>query len=143
MGEPSIRSQGRHAVALIMHFNSANPRKCCCFSHSACWLPTRKITLYGGQPRSWSAEQGKESKIKSLAAHPFPLPTLLVRRKLKNIYYVTHLQALRRSRSISHPYKDSLDSSTRSKGAASPSSTLPCAITSFPVSFLPSSPGDD
>ena len=30
-----------------------------CFSHSAYWLPTRKITLNGGQSRSWSAEQGK------------------------------------------------------------------------------------
>ena len=28
--------------------------------------------LHGGQSRSWSAEQGKESKIKSLAAYPPP-----------------------------------------------------------------------
>ena len=27
-----------------------------------------KTTLHGGQSRSWSAEQGKENKIKSLAA---------------------------------------------------------------------------
>ena len=37
-------------------------------------------TLHGGQSRSWSAEQGKENKIKSLAAYP-PPPALLVRRK--------------------------------------------------------------
>ena len=44
----------------------------------------KKTTLHGGQSRSWSAEQGKESKIKSLAAH--------APRKLdKN--HVTHLQA--------------------------------------------------
>ena len=41
-----------------------------------------KTTLHGGQSRSWSAEQGKENKIKSLAAYPPPPPpTLLVRRK--------------------------------------------------------------
>ena len=28
-----------------------------------------KTTLHGGQSRSWSAEQGKESKRKSLAAY--------------------------------------------------------------------------
>ena len=42
-----------------------------------------KTTFYGGQPRSWSAEQKSErrTKQKSLAAHPAPpLPTLLVRR---------------------------------------------------------------
>ena len=50
--------------------------------HSAYWLPTRKTTLHGGQSRSWSAEQGKENKRKSLAAYPPPPPpTLLVRRK--------------------------------------------------------------
>ena len=41
-----------------------------------------KTTLHGGQSRSWSAEQGKENKRKSLAAYPPPPPpTLLVRRK--------------------------------------------------------------
>ena len=33
-----------------------------------------KTTLHGGQSRSWSAEQGKENKIKSLAAYPPPTP---------------------------------------------------------------------
>ena len=41
-----------------------------------------KTTLHGGQSRSWSAEQGKENKRKSLAAYPPPPPpALLVRRK--------------------------------------------------------------
>ena len=34
-----------------------------------------KPTLHGGQSRSWSAEQGKENKRKSLAAYPPPPPT--------------------------------------------------------------------
>ena len=33
-----------------------------------------KTTLHGGQSRSWSAEQGKENRRKSLAAYP-PPPT--------------------------------------------------------------------
>ena len=33
-----------------------------------------KTTLHGGQSRSWSAEQGKENKRKSLAGYP-PPPT--------------------------------------------------------------------
>ena len=40
-----------------------------------------KTTLHGGQSRSWSAEQGKKEKEKSLAAHPPPPRALLVRRK--------------------------------------------------------------
>ena len=66
-----------------MHLNKAKsfpaatvPAVCCCwFLHSAYWFPTQKPSLHGGQSRSWSAEQGKENKIKrSLAAHP-PPPT--------------------------------------------------------------------
>ena len=34
----------------------------------------KKTTLHGGQSRSWSAEQGKENKRKSLAAYPPSLP---------------------------------------------------------------------
>ena len=75
-----------------------------------------KTTLHSGQSRSWSTEEGKENKIKSLAAHSPPPPTVLVRRKKKK-NHLTHLQALRRSRSASRPYKDSFDPLlTRSKG---------------------------
>ena len=34
----------------------------------------KKTTLHGGQSRSWSAEQGKENKRRSLAAYPPPIP---------------------------------------------------------------------
>ena len=46
----------------------------------------KKTTLHGGQPRSWSAEQGKKKKKKRLDAPPPPRPppgALLVRRKKK------------------------------------------------------------
>ena len=33
-----------------------------------------QTTLHGGQSRSWSAEQGKENKIKSLATYRPPHP---------------------------------------------------------------------
>ena len=47
--------------------------RCCCFSHSAHWLPTRKkTTLHGGQSRSWSAEQGKKEKEKVWQRTPPP-----------------------------------------------------------------------
>ena len=121
---------------------------CCCFSHSAYWLPTRKKpTLHGGQSRSWSAEQEKkkvwqrsppppprcsfgENKYKNHATHP-------------HVVQVLRKSAVRRSRSVSHPYKDSYDSSARPMGVASQNSTmLPCAIATFPVSLPLSSPGD-
>ena len=53
---------------------------CCCFvvvvvSHiQRIGCQPEKTTLHGGQSRSWSAEQGKENKRKSLAAYP-PPPT--------------------------------------------------------------------
>ena len=37
-----------------------------------------KTTLHGDQSRSWSAEQGKVNKIKSLAAHPPPPLGLMI-----------------------------------------------------------------
>ena len=45
----------------------------------------KKTTLHDGQSRSWSAEQGKEIKRKSLAAYPPPPLTLPVRRKINKI----------------------------------------------------------
>ena len=53
--------------------------------------------------------------------------------------HLTHPQALRRSRSVSRTYRDPFDSSTRPKAVASQNSTLPCAITYFPVLLLLSS----
>ena len=72
-----------------------------------------KTALHGGQSRSRSAEQGKENKRKSLAAHPAPTPHAARLEKI-NKNHVTHLQALRGFRSVSRPYKNSFDSSTRS-----------------------------
>ena len=45
-----------------------------CFSHSVYWLPTRKklSTLHGGQSHSWSAEQGKENKMRKSGSAPLP-----------------------------------------------------------------------
>ena len=46
---------------------------CCCFSHSAYWLPTRKnYTIRCGQSRSWSAEQGKKNKKKKSSTALLP-----------------------------------------------------------------------
>ena len=111
------------------------------FLTSAYWLPTRKTTLHGGQSRSWSAEQGKENKRKKVWQHipPHPPYCSIGENKLN---HATHLQALRRSWSVSRPYKDTFGSSTRPMGVASQNSTLPSAIISFPVSLLLSSPGD-
>ena len=42
------------------------------FSVLVCQSEKNYGTLHGGQSRSWSAEQGKENKRKSLAAYPHP-----------------------------------------------------------------------
>ena len=99
----------------------------------------KKTTLHGGQSRSWSAEQGKENKRKSLAAYP-PPPTPHTARSEK-INKITR-QALRRSWSVSRSYKDTFGSSTRPMGVASQNPTLSSAIIRCPVSLLLSSPGD-
>ena len=77
---------------------------------------SKKNTLHGGQPRSWSAEQKreKENKIKKSGSAPPPPPTRHAAgsEKERNKNHATHLQALGRSRSVSRPHKDSFDSST-------------------------------
>ena len=99
-----------------------------------------KKLLHGGQSRSWSAVQGKENKIKESSSAP---PNPQAARSEKKKKHATYLQALRRFRSVSRPHKDSFDSSTRSRVLLRQNTTLfPFAITSFPVSFLLSSPGD-
>ena len=116
---------------------------CCCFSHSAYWLPIRKTTQHGGQSRSWSAEPGtgKREQNKKSGSIPPPHPPHCSFGENK-LNHATHLQALRRSWSVSRPYKDTFGSSTRPMGVVSQNSTLPSAITSFPVSLLLSSTGD-
>ena len=68
-----------------------------------------KTTLHNGQSRSWSAEQGNENKRKKSGSTPPPCPHTPRRSfgENKNKNHATHLQALRRSRSVSRPYKDS------------------------------------
>ena len=110
------------------------------------WLPTRKKLLYYytvvANPARGLLNREREQKNNSGSIPP--PPTMLVRSKNKIKNRATHdiVQALSRSRSVSRPYKDSFGSSTRSKGVASQNSTLPCAITSFPVSLLHSFAGD-
>ena len=105
----------------------------------------KKTTLHGGQSRSWSAEQGKKEKVWQ---HPPPRAARSEKKKKKNHATHLHVYALRKSalrrwsRSVSHPYKDSYDSSARPMGIASQSSTLPCAIATFPISLPLSPPGD-
>ena len=84
-----------------------------------------KKLLYTMANPSWSAEQGKENKRKSLAAYPSHPPHCSFGEKYKQKKnHATHLQALRRSWSVSRPYKNSFGSSTRSKGVASQNSPL-------------------
>ena len=83
----------------------------------------------------------REKKTKEKVWQHTPLPTPHTARSEKNKKHATHLQALRRSRLVSRPYKDTFGSSTRPMDVASQNSTLlPSAITSFPVSLLLSSP---
>ena len=126
-----VPADSRQLLLLFLTFSAlvANPKKLL-------------STLHGGQSRTWSAEQGKEIKTKSLAAYPPPHPHSARSEKIIDKNHATHLQALRRCRSVSRPYKDIFDSSTRPMGVASQKSTLPSAITSFPVSLPLSSPGD-
>ena len=80
------------------------------FSHGC---QPEKTTVHDGQSRSWSAEQGKENKRRSLAAYPPPTPHAARSEENKNKNHPTHLRALRRSRSVSRPHKDIFGSSTR------------------------------
>ena len=100
--------------------------------------------------RSWSAEQGKkvwEKRKKEKSGSAPPPRALLVwrekkKKKITRRIHISRRYASRQSRSVSHPYKDSYDSSARPMGVASQNSTLPCAIATFPVSLPLSSPGD-
>ena len=78
-------------------------------------LVARKTTLHGGGFRSWSAEEGKENKIKKSGSILPPTPHVARSEKNKVKNHATHLQELRRSRSVSRPYKDSFGSSIKSR----------------------------
>ena len=107
-----------------------------------------KTTLHGGQSRSWSAEHGKENKIKSLAAYPPPPHPLHCsfgekKKKKKNMRRIYRRYAgLGRSR-VRTRISSARRLRTRPMGVASQNSTLlPSAIRNLLVSLLLSSPGD-
>ena len=62
-----------HPPILIRKFLVRKINKSVTFFLSHKSWQSENITLHGGLSRSWSAEQGKENKRESLAAHP-PLP---------------------------------------------------------------------
>ena len=98
-----------------------------------------KTTLHGGQSRSWSAEQGKENKRKSLAAYPPPTPHTARSEKINKITRrIYRRYAGGRSR-----VRTRIPSARRlGLWVWLRNSTLPSAIIRFPVSLLLSSPGD-
>ena len=116
-----------------------------CFSHSAYWLPTRKNLLYTvANPARGLLNRDKKKKEK-VWQRTLPLAARSEKKlKITRRIYILRRSALRRSRSVSRPYKDSFDSSARPGqwGVASQNSTLPCATTTFPISLPLSSPGD-
>ena len=100
-----------------------------------------KTTLHGGQSRSWSAEQGKENKRKSLAAYPPPPPTPHTARSEK-INKITR-RIYRRYAGGRSRVRTRIPSARRlGLWVWLRNSTLPSAIVRFPVSLLLSSPGD-
>ena len=98
-----------------------------------------KTTLHGGQSRSWSAEQGKENKRKSLAAYPPPTPHTARSERINKITRrIYRRYAGGRSR-----VRTRIPSARRlGLWVWLRNSTLPSAIIRFPVSLLLSSPGD-
>ena len=102
-----------------------------------------KKTIYTvANPARGLLSREKRTKEKVWQHTPPPPPPHTARSEKNQLNHASHLQALRRSRSVSRPYKDTFGSSTRPMGVASQNSTLPFAITGFPVSLLLSSPGD-
>ena len=75
----------RGGVHLFIYINSVDVVVCCCFSHSAYWLPTRKKLLYTvANPARGLLNREKRTKEK-VWKQPPPPPTLLVRRKINKI----------------------------------------------------------
>ena len=117
---------------------------CCCFSHSACWLPTRKSYYTVANPARGLLNREKRTKEKVWQRTPPPHPpTLLVRRKINKITRRIYRRyaGLGRSR-VRTRIPSARRLGIRPMGVASQNSTLPFATTGFPVSLLLSSPGD-
>ena len=123
---PGVWHSGRLLLLLLLLF----------LTFSALVANPRKLLYTVANPARGLLNREKKKKKKSLAASP---------RNHATHPYIEALRksALRRwSRSVSHPYKDSYDSSSRPMGVASQNSALPCAIATFPVSLPLSSPDD-
>ena len=76
-------------------------------------LSVKKLLYTVANPSRGLLNKEKITKEEVWQSTPPSPPTLLVRRKIKNKNHATHLQALRRSRSVSRTYKDIFGSSTR------------------------------
>ena len=79
----SVPSLSGHAIAYrwrslprVRRHRASKPQGCCCcFSHSAHWLPTRKKLLYTvANPARGLLNREKKKKKKSLAVPPLPPP---------------------------------------------------------------------
>ena len=68
-------------LPLLMYSINSRATGCLLFLTFSVLVANPKNYFTRGQSRSWSAEQGKENKRRSLAAYPPLPPTLLVRRK--------------------------------------------------------------
>ena len=111
-----------------------------------CYQPKKTTgTLHGDQSRSWSAGQGKENKRKvwqHIPPHPSRCP---FREKINKITRCIYMP--RRYAGLGPSRVRTRIPSTRrlligQRVLLRKSFTLPCAITTFPVSLLLSSPGD-
>ena len=113
-----------------------------CFSHSAYWLPTRKTTLHDGQSRSWSPEKKEKRTTEKVWQRSPPHPTPPRCSFGGNSRDASSTGATQISVRLASTRIPSARRLGQRKGVTSQNSTLPCAITTFPVSLLLSSPGD-
>ena len=144
-------AQGHHRRHRPRHFNLTYSARRVALRSLAFWLllfltfsvlvakPEKRI-LHGGQSRSWSAEQRNENR-ESLAAHLYPPRCSFGKNRINSpnaSIFLDGTQVLVSFTSV----QESFGSSTWIMGVASQHFTLPCAITTFPVSLPLSSPGD-
>ena len=85
-----------------------------CSSHSAYWLPIRKKLLYTVANPARGLLNRDKNKNKKVWQRTLPLAARSEKKlKITRRIYILRRSALRRSRSVSRPYKDSFDSSAR------------------------------
>ena len=144
-------AQGHHRRHGPRHFNLTYSVRRVALRTLAFWLllfltfsvlvtKPEKCTLHGGQSRSWSAEQRNENR-ESLAAHLYSPRCSSGENQIKSPNVSLFLDGTQVLVSLT-PVQESFGSSTWLMGVAPQHFTLPCAITTFPVSLPLSSPGD-